>query len=162
MNALDIIKYGHLHVMEAVNGLSDGEWQKVGVTTKWSVRDALAHLASYEHLLEDALNFVIKPGASIPHLDNMNSDREGFNDKEVGKRKNMSPQEVMAEYNDTHNRVTEIIKNMASELLRQTGTIPWYGAEYSLDDYIVYASYGHKQEHIAQIKRFRKQNKSLS
>ena len=37
-----------------VNGLSDGEWQKVGVTTKWSVRDALAHLASYEHLLEDS------------------------------------------------------------------------------------------------------------
>ena len=31
------------------------------------------------------------------------------------------------------------------------GTLPWYGDEYALDDFIVYTSYGHKREHGPQI-----------
>ena len=38
---------------------------------------------------------------------------------------------------------------------RENGTLPWYGAEYSLDDFIVYTYYGHKREHAAQIAAFR-------
>ena len=159
MNAKDIIKYGHLHVLEAVKGINDEEWQKPGVTTEWSIKDMVAHLASYEHFLEDALNFVLKPGTPTPYLDEMNSDYDGFNGKEVGKRKKISPQEVMKEYTDTQKRVADIIEKTAPELLSKTGTIPWYGREYSLDDFIVYASYGHKEGHVAQIKRFVKENR---
>jgi hypothetical protein len=39
--------------------------------------------------------------------------------------------------------------------LRAPGTIPWYGAEYALDDLIVYFNYGHKREHAGQIGLFR-------
>jgi hypothetical protein len=35
--------------------------------------------------------------------------------------------------------------------LRSTGTIPWYGEQYSIEDLIVYQYYGHKREHVAQI-----------
>ena len=157
MNANDIIKYGHHHVLEAIKEIGDEEWQQIGVTTKWSIKDVIAHLASYEHFLEDVLNFVLKSGVPTPYLDEMNSNPGGFNDKEVEKRKNMSAQEVMREYTDTQKLVADVIKNTAPDLLRQVGTIPWYGIEYSLDDFIVYANYGHKQEHIGQIKRFIKQ-----
>jgi hypothetical protein len=34
---------------------------------------------------------------------------------------------------------------------RDTGTIPWYGPEYSLDDLVVYQQYGHKREHDPQL-----------
>jgi hypothetical protein len=37
------------------------------------------------------------------------------------------------------------------------GTLPWYGPEYALDDFIVYSYYGHKREHSAQINVFRDQ-----
>ena len=39
--------------------------------------------------------------------------------------------------------------------LRQPGTLPWYGAEYAVDDLIVYTAYGHKREHSAQIAVYR-------
>jgi hypothetical protein len=38
---------------------------------------------------------------------------------------------------------------------RETGTLPWYGDEYALDDFVVYSFYGHKREHGAQINAFR-------
>ena len=41
------------------------------------------------------------------------------------------------------------------EVLRRPGTLPWYGAQYALDDFIVYQYYGHKREHTAQINVFK-------
>lgn len=156
MNAKDIIKYGHEHVRGAVKDLSDSDWRKIGATTAWSIKDVMAHLASYELLLEEALRSVATPGAPTPTIDSQKAEYAGFNDGEIKKREALSPGEVMAEYTATHTRVTELADSMTPELLRKAGTIPWYGEGYSLDDFIVFANYGHKQEHIAQIKGFRK------
>ncbi len=41
----------------------------------------------------------------------------------------------------------------ATDILKY-GTLPWYGMEYALDDFIVYTFYGHKREHSAQIAAF--------
>jgi len=46
--------------------------------------------------------------------------------------------------------------SLTPERLRETGTIPWYGEQYSLDDLIVYSNYAHKREHSSQIRLFRK------
>jgi hypothetical protein len=34
------------------------------------------------------------------------------------------------------------------------GILKWYGAEYDLEDFIVYTFYGHKREHCGQIATF--------
>ncbi len=91
-----------------------------------------------------------------PTLDQMNANYEKFNDIEVGKRKNKSCQEILDEYNQTYDRVTKLIEEIGPDKLREVGTILWYSEGYSLDDSIVYASYGHKREHVGQIKIFRK------
>jgi len=44
---------------------------------------------------------------------------------------------------------------LSPEVFRQTGTLPWYGNAYALDDLLVYMYYGHKREHSAQIAAFR-------
>ena len=41
------------------------------------------------------------------------------------------------------------------ELRRKTGTLPWYGDEYDLEDLVAYSNYGHKAEHCAQIAVYR-------
>ena len=48
-----------------------------------------------------------------------------------------------------------LLDDIPIEELREVGTIPWYGLEYSLDDLIVYMFYGHKREHSAEIAVFR-------
>jgi DNA-binding transcriptional LysR family regulator len=47
------------------------------------------------------------------------------------------------------------VAQLPPETLRQTGTLSWYGAVYALDDFLVYAYYGHEREHSAQIAAFR-------
>ena len=70
-------------------------------------------------------------------------------------RKEKSMQEVLDEFNDAHANVMTLAVQIPPETLRQTGTLPWYGMDYALDDFLVYVYYGHKREHSAQIAAFR-------
>ena len=89
-----------------------------------------------------------------PYLDKFTEPGGRFNDTEVGLRKGRSMREVLDELNDTHAQVMELSAQIRPETFRQSGTLPWYSMEYALDDFLVYAFYGHKREHSAQIAAF--------
>lgn len=154
MNATDILKYGQLTVLQAIDGFPETAWETSGACGTWSVKDILAHLASYERVLVDVLA-AFTSGGPTPALDSFIELGGEFNDIEVNRRKEKTIQDVLAEFNDTHNQVMSLIVALPPETLRQTGTLPWYGMDYALDDVIVYMYYGHKREHSAQIAAFR-------
>lgn len=155
MNAIDILHYGHHEVLKGYEGLADGDWDRPGVTTHWSPRELLAHLASYELLLEDVLKSVLGRSPTRT-LDAMRTDRMGFNETHVAARRSHSREAILREYTAAHERVVELARQLGPERLREPGTIPWYGEHYALDDFIVYANYAHKREHAAQIRTFRR------
>jgi Mycothiol maleylpyruvate isomerase N-terminal domain len=163
MNASDILKYGHLTVLRAIDGLPDPEWETGGVCGIWSVKDIIAHLASYEHVLAEVLSSFqpdsvlpsSSPGGSAPTLNAFTEPGGRFNDAQVALRKDSSPAVVLAEYTRVYEQVSMLAAQIPTETLRRAGTLPWYGAEYALDDFIVYSFYGHKREHCAQIAVFR-------
>lgn len=154
MNATDILKYGQLTVLQAIDGFPETAWETAGACGVWSVKDIIAHLASYEQVLIDILT-PFTGGGPTPALNAFIEQGDQFNDIEVSRRKAKTIQEVLAEFNDTHTQVMSLIANIPSETLRQSGTLPWYGMAYSLDDVLVYMYYGHKREHSAQIAAFR-------
>jgi hypothetical protein len=107
-------------------------------------------------MLTDVFNSVLDPSQPTPHLTRMGTlGPEGFNDAEIGERQSLSWEANMAEYTAGYERNQALVARFTPELLRQVGTLPWYGAEYALDDFIVYSFYGHKREHGAQISAYR-------
>lgn len=153
MNAVDVLKYGHQTVLDTVAGVPESEWETGGVCGVWSTKNIIAHLASFEHVLVDVLCTFLQEGPT-PSLDNFVGAETEFNDVQVDQRKEKSPRETLDEYNDTQARVLSLIVQIPPEKARETGTLPWYGMEYALDDYIAYAYYGHKREHMAQVTLF--------
>jgi DinB superfamily len=154
MNATDILKYGQMTVLQAIDGVPEEALEKSGACGIWSVKDIIAHLASYEQVLVDVLT-TFTGGTSTPSLNAFTELGSKFNDIEVNNRRGKTAQEVLAEFNDAQSQVMTLIANIPSETLRRTGTLPWYGMAYSLDDVLVYMYYGHKREHSAQIAAFR-------
>ncbi len=156
MNAHDILAYGHQDVLHALEDLLPEHWIAVGVTPLWSLKDLVAHLASFELFLEDAFKSVLdeKP---TPTLDAMGHGASAFNRDQISLRREHPREQVVQEYVDAHHRVMELVARLGPARLAAVGTIPWYGASYSLDDLVVYANYGHKREHCAQIRAFRRQ-----
>jgi len=154
MNAVDILKYGQGTVFQTLEGFPESAWETPGACGVWSVKDIIAHLASYEHVLVDVLTTFVD-GGPTPYLNKFTDPGSNFNDTEVAARKEKTFRVVLDEFNDTYAQVMSLVTRIPVETLRHAGTIPWYGIEYALDDYIVYAYYGHKREHSAQIAAFR-------
>ena len=156
MEVLSMLAYGHADVRRAFDGLSDADWTSVGVTSHWSPKDLLAHLASFERMLEEAMGQVAGERGPTPTLDAMRGPAgETFNEDQVAARRDKTPAEIMAEYEKANAGVMSHAGQLGPERLRQVGTIRWYGASYSLDDLIVYTNYAHKREHCAQMRRWR-------
>jgi DinB family protein len=153
MNASDVLKYGHRTVVQTIEGLPQEQWETSGVCGVWSTKNIIAHLASYEHVLVDILSTFLD-GGPTPTLDQFRDPSGNFNDRQVDARKNKTAGETLAEYNDAHTQVMALAARIPAEVYRQSGSLPWYGIEYALDDLIVYQYYGHKREHSAQIAVF--------
>ena len=159
MNPADVLKYSHSFVTRTLDGLSFANWETEGVCGIWSVKDIIGHLAFYEHLLTEVLTPFTGLKIEIKLLPQ--SANPDFNDVQAASRKHLTPAQVLAEYTDafTYNQ-EQIVTKVPTAIWSQVSTIPWYGAEYSLDDYIVYSFYGHKREHCGEINVFKDRLKS--
>jgi hypothetical protein len=153
MNASDILKYGHLTVHGTLERVPQTHWNTAGVCGYWSVRQILAHLASFELALVDILR-VFPEQPLTPLFTGFTASRATFNDDQVDARDGYTPAATLAELDEAHAAVMELIAGVPTDLLRKPGTLPWYGSEYALDDFLVYSYYGHKREHTAQIAVF--------
>lgn len=150
MNANDVLRYGHLTVLATLDLLPEDQAETPGVCGVWSAKDVIAHLASYELALADLLEAFVagRQRAFVSPID------AAFNDEQVAQRRRLSLAEARDEYERAYARVGELIRQVPAEQRRQAGELPWYGAEYDLEDYLAYAFYGHKREHSAQIAVF--------
>ncbi len=156
MNASDILKYGHLTVLGAVKDLPEVDWQTADVCGVWSVKQIIAHLASFEQLLVEILA-TVSGSAPAPALARYKADLLAFNDVEVAARDHLTVTQAMAEYETLQAQTMSLLAQIPVARRRENGILPWYGAEYDLDDFLVYTYYGHKREHCAQIAVFRDQ-----
>src|SRR4051794_26252882 len=154
MNADDVFRYGHLTVLQAIDGLSAAGWETPGVCGVWSAKNVLAHLAPYELASGDVFAMILGQ-SETPTLDLMLSEGAAFNDSQVAQRTPQSPVETIEEYTRAHERAAAFLAQIPLDKRRQTGLLPWYGPEYDLEDLLTYLSYGHKREHSAQIDVFR-------
>lgn len=153
MNASDILKYGDSFLQGCLEGIPESAWETPNVCGVWSSKDIVGHLASYENVLTEILNLFLDKGPT-PLMEAW-AGGQTFNDTQVGMRANRPPREVLDEYNAGHARNMGLIARIPAETARQVGTLPWYGPEYALDDFLVYSFYGHKREHGAQINVFK-------
>jgi hypothetical protein len=157
MNALDIMKYGHQTVIKTLENLPSSAWETKGVVGVWSVKDIMAHLASYELMLVEVLQSLLDEASPTPTLELMRD--SNFNDEQVALRHNRTASEILSEYEGYQANTMALARKIPLTTFRQNGILPWYGAEYDLEDFIVYTFYGHKREHSAQIALYKKRLK---
>jgi hypothetical protein len=147
MNAVDVLMYGQRTVLATVARYRAEDWDRIALGV-WTAKDLLGHLGAFEVRFADILaTFVDAPLAS----DLLTANPATFNDDQAAIRKDWPIEQVTQEFLDAHERVMTHAKAITPERWREVGTIPWYGAEYSLDDLLVYQMYAHKREHDPQL-----------
>jgi len=152
-----MLKYGHADVLRAIDGVSNADAEKVGATPEWSIKDVMSHLAIFEHFLAEGLKTVTSPDATGIHLTGLSKGetRDAFNDEQIKLRRAKTFTEICDEFKAAHEEAAQIASEIDPALFAKTGTLPWYGEGYSIDDFVVYVNYGHIQGHTEQINLFK-------
>lgn len=150
MDAVAIHVYGQRAFDAALDALPTAAWSTPGVCGSWSAKDIAAHIASYEIVLADLLE-AFGQELPTPELDRFLALGPSFNDDEVARRAELSIADVRGELARACERSVAALAAIPADERARPGTIPWYGAEYALDDLLVYMGYGHKREHAAQV-----------
>lgn len=153
MKTSEILEQSHTIVMQAVDDLSEDEWDVPGVCGEWSVKDIMAHLASYERLLLDAIR-AFEGEPVTPYIRNFLANGQAFNDAMVDARKYETSQQIMDEYEDAQIQTVSALAKIPEEQARAAGSIPWFGPDRCLTD-VVNMICTHSQEHSNQIIHFR-------
>ena len=153
MNATELLEKSNLLVIQTVDDLPETAWDIPGACGNWSVKDIIAHLASYEHIMVDVLS-IFQKEQPTPYILQFLHQLDQFNKVEVEARKYETAQHVLDEYQDAQVEATSLLMQIPDEKVQERGTMPWYGEDCCMADFIN-RIYDHTREHCAQIARFR-------
>lgn len=129
-------------LINALDGLDEERAARVGLTSEWSIKDALAHINAWE--IEGArIVSEIQNGTWQPRrLDKGQID--DFNARVVAERRARSFGELREEFDTAHARLEEVIASLPDEVDEST---PAY-------KYIEGVTIKHLPHHAAQIENF--------
>ena len=124
MSATEILDNSHVYVIQTLDDLNDVQWDIAGVVGDWSVKDVVAHLASYEHLLLEILQAFMGQSGDRAYITAYRQGQEQFNVSQVEQRKYETAQHVMDEYQDMQTQTSSLLAQIPVARVEQEGTLP--------------------------------------
>lgn len=137
------VRETHGGLVGALEGLSEEDATRVGLTEQWSVKDALSHIAAWEI---EAARIIkeIQSGTWKPQRMNQEMIDE-FNRRAVEDRRGRSFPQVREEFDAAHAEMERIIGTLPDEVDESAPTYK----------YIKGVTFEHFAHHAAQIKAMR-------
>ncbi len=156
MNVAENLENAHLLVIQSVDNLNEAEWEVPIAEDSWTVKDIIAHLASYEHLLVEMFDVVLGTSSETPYLTQYRTQHADFNKIQVEARANHTAQQVVDEFEEVQAEATSLLARIPVETIEKKGTLG--DKERSLGDTVSNLT-GHIQRHCAEITAFRDREK---
>ena len=119
VNATETLDNSHLYVIQTLDDLNDVEWDIPGAVGDWSVKDTVAHLASYEHLLLEILQAFMGRSGDRRYITAYRQGQEQFNVSQVEQRKYETAQHVMDEYQDMQTQTSSLLAQIPADMLKK-------------------------------------------
>jgi uncharacterized damage-inducible protein DinB len=137
------VRASHRKLTSALEGLSEDEGTRTGLTSQWSIKDALSHITAWE--IEGArILREIQAGTWKPQRLNQEL-IDAFNERAVEERAARSYAEVRAEFDRAHSEMEQVITSLPDEIDEKSPTYK----------FIEGVTFRHHEHHAGQIENFR-------
>lgn len=157
MNATEQLENAHMLVIQTVDNLPELEWDMPMSAGGWTVKDTIAHLASYTHLLAEMCHMVLKDATPTPYITQFIEQGAEFNQMQVAARSSHTGQQVIDEFEEVEADASGLLAQIPAETIEKNGAIAGHG-ERSLSDSVSALS-AHIQRHCDEITAFRNREK---
>ena len=137
------VRETHGGLVAALDGLSEEDATRAGLTEQWSIKDALSHIAAWE---TEAARIVKEIQAGTWKPQRMNQEMiDEFNRQAAESRRERSFPQVREEFDAAHAEMERVIASLPEEVDESS---PAY-------KYIEAVTFKHFAHHGAQIRKFR-------
>ncbi len=151
MNGKALLEYAHRQILDTVEKVPLIKWENPAICGRWVAKDVIAHLTTMERVLEETLASYLK-GSNTPFLvQYLEEGPEVFCEAQVAAKRSILLADLLIDLDATHSRAMVLYEQIPAAEFRISGALAWYGADYDLEDFIIYSNYGHKIEHMAQL-----------
>jgi len=140
---LELVGGAHARLARALGGLSEDEAGRTGLTAKWSVKDALAHITAWEQEGARLLAGVID-GTERPRRYG-DEEIERFNEEAVAARRGRTLDELVGEADGAHAAMLAAVGRLPEEVDENS---PAYKIAHGF-------TIEHMTHHAAQIEKYR-------
>jgi hypothetical protein len=140
---LGLVGGAHARLARAVEGLAEEEAGRVGLTERWSVKDALAHITAWEQEGTRVLAGILD-GAARPRR-YPEEEVERFNQEAVAARRGRTLGELLAETRDGHAAMLAAVGRLPEEVDENSPAFK-VARGFTVD---------HMTHHAAQIEKWR-------
>ncbi|HKS26930.1 MAG TPA: maleylpyruvate isomerase N-terminal domain-containing protein [Pyrinomonadaceae bacterium] len=140
---MERVRASHQKLTDALEGLSEEDGARKGLTSEWSIKDALSHISAWE--IEGARSVrEIQAGTWKPRKLNQEL-IDDFNARAVEERAGRSFAELREEFDRAHNDMEQVIASLPDEIDEKS---PAY-------KFIEGVTFEHHAHHAAQIANYR-------
>ena len=150
---LDQMSTSYAALEEILAPLDKTQYSTEGVIPGWSIKDMLAHIASWHHrLLMWLVAAVRNEEPTISGPDNV-EEMDALNAQFYHENKSRPLDEVLADFRTSRQQIMDIVQAMPEEDLMSPHRFAWTKGE-PLWQAIAGDTYEHYREHIAQIQEW--------
>jgi hypothetical protein len=131
-----------------LSSLSEEQMTTPGVNGKWSIKDILAHMVEWQHVLLKRLHAAIsgvEPGIAMDH--SIDETNEQF----YQKNRDRSLADVQADYKRSYHGILEGVEKLSDEDLNDPHRFSWWDGEQFWKS-VAGDTYDHIEEHIGSIR----------
>ena len=138
------IEAGWKELQYTLDGLSDEEMSAPGAVGEWSVRDLLAHVATWEEEALKALPIIVQ-GGKLPRFASVGG-IDAFNAREQEAKRSLSLERLRVEMTATHQRLLALLDRVPESAYQKEGR---FLKRLRLD------TYGHWRLHTEDVRRWK-------
>lgn len=153
--AIQLLRSSRKALAETLAGLTEDDYSRSKAIDKWTLKDLLAHVASWDEEMVRVLQTFTMPGES--QYTYTISDRNGYaawNEEQVAARRAKSVSEIVTEFEIARRDLIQVVEGLTDPVLNRSRMTPWGKPQTGFD--LVQTQVEHDQEHADQVRSYRK------
>ena len=149
---VEYVNFGRKSLLESIEGLSNTELTDVPFSGDWTIKDVLAHIIGWDYRIIGILPLIVAGRAE----EMLRVDVEEQNRQAVAAFKDKSIAEVLAEIQETHRQVLNLLTEMDfTEIDRRHER---QGRIITIRSYVIDTMIEHERHHAFEIEQWREGN----
>ena len=153
--AIQELRAARKELQETLADLSEEDYLRPKAIVKWTLKDLVAHIASWDEEVVRVLQTFPMPGESLYTYSI--SDRNhfaGWNEEQVAMRREHSATQVITEFETARRDLIQVIEGLTDAVLNRSRMTSWGTPATGFE--LIRAQAEHDREHAAQVRSFRK------